>query len=1380
MLRMVLALAEVNERNSTLEGMDVPGLLFDVGLIDEALGYCGTDGSRGQLAHAYKLAARLGAENEAAGRRFFDLVPLDDPGRDLDGDEEDSTAVAWVRAAVMYRPLPVVINAIRRGIENPLESDRQDSYWQTERWRRYGQMMMALVDSVALRSDGSELTRIDITLAEQASKLMDEGSSLTKGLENKSLEDDFSDRIAMVTDIRVRLHRELLRAAKKNGDVAPLLDALMRMLSGKQIFAATALDAAELLEEHSKLGQAMELLRRTPYDGSLTVSALTGLNEDDSLNRRFRYWRLRHLIASDKNYILESSPPPIDRPEGANVPVDAATHRDIQAIKLAAQIDSAIRHLAALDAAAISGQKALALDAWSALNGMLDLFQSSETRNDPTLSLIAGHKRDLMQIITAVALNYGQGIPQKLSRALTRRFKERPDRWPPRLRLDLAEQLRFADIDAPWRQETLINQASVAKSLDLHSRLDELSSLARRYASDGELQTARVLVLQLIQLSFGVGYRKDHQFDTWVAWLGRTLSASDGSQFVEDAAWLARLLRATKPMTEGAPGSAAARLPAAVVPADPMAAVRIFEYLVRNGTAHHLNVLASLVRLLVAQDRSDGKATVKLAADMVAHILAPAANRSYPDLTTSLITAAECALGQSAARGLAESVADRIDRNALPTTRREWREGLGLAGGGARGPDDDEQLSADDDFGDLILCNGRRIPRTDVPSLVQTADDIVALRQNESQDSYYSWMDLIDGQPWTRDEVKRLTEVFGNEPRDIDVKAALAQVAGRNGDWDAALKLAKHVLLTAPDAAWSSHWGGARLRAASVMVLSGDKDARLAACQDLTRRVANNRWLSRLLFSDFAAIVEILDPSLNASSIWPEIRTYLEGMAENVDLDDSDPLIDHGCRWWLSELTGDRRADSEVNSPATALAELAVGHLSHPTWLIRDAASTVVVGALVDGNEEIEKALGRFALPDASDDILERAGRCLAAAAWQEGYVVPAALEDLDRTLFCHPSQIIRDLCTNSPESTQRALAPVYRLALPAPRPGAIGSRDLFPYPHEWQYEMLAKGLGLDHDTLLHIAGCYAKDALEKLPVQEAVKKAIERSDVKHTYPSEELSASRTAFGRVLADLKDAGLLDNAPPQVRHLLRTLDIELVSRTPDGRPSLVPDPPKAGHDQTTTLWIGGAEDRLEEYISAMRHGGRVLVAATSRLTVLNWGHLEEELNCGTTIGSAQPAEGDVLLRGELLFLRDLVDIPAGHVPAIGGPIVVQNHALSFHQIHAGWLAFRPDLAVKLDWQPDLTQPGSWRTATGELAVESIWWVDGWWGRSGPAFHDTEADGHAVVLTSQGLADLTSAFGDLVCHFALTRRGREDRDEVEPTKVTRSVPIYPPIPI
>ena len=565
------------------------------------------------------------------------------------------------------------------------------------------------------------------------------------------------------------------------------------------------------------------------------------------------------------------------------------------------------------------------------------------------------------------------------------------------------------------------------------------------------------------------------------------------------------------------------------------------------------------------------------------------------------------------------------------------------------------------------------------------------------------------------------------------------------------------------------------MRASAISVRLGDHSARVAACRHLADQVIDTSWLPGLLLSDFRDIAQALDPGLSARSIWPGVRIYLDGMAETLTLPAADVLADHGCRWWSPKPTGDRRAATNDSSLQAALAELAVAHLSHPTWLVRDAATRIVVHALATDDQSVAGALCRFAQPTASDDTLERAGRCLAAARSHDGYEMPAALHTLETTLASHPSQVLRDLAPRRLRTAYRPLSPLYSLALARPPDTAIDSGSPFLYPFDAHYKVLASGVGLDLDTILAVATRYASESLAMLPAEDAVREALTSSGMRLTYPHQGFAASRAAFGRVVADLRDAGLLDSAPPHVLRLLRTVDIDLIGCTPSDRPTLIAAPPPAGVDKTIARWSTGTSDRLSEYIGASSNTDRVLIGARAEQRILNWDYLTEELVCGTRIG-AHDSETDVqwFHRAHAVLLKELSSAVAGQWPDRGGTLVTENEAFQFHQVHADWLAFRPDVALTLGWVADPSRPGSWHTADGDLAVETIWWVDGWWGRGERSFDDTEAQGYAVVLASPGLRDVSAAFGEMTRHFALTRSGESSEAEVEPVRVVRTLPM------
>lgn len=1376
MFRLLLAHIEVMERTLALDDVDMPGVLHAAGLVDEAISWCSGHGRRVSMSQVYALAARLGWAGDPTGRRLFEMIEhkgFAETDGGFEGGPADHAALAWTRAAVLFRPLPIIITTIQNVLESRSNNSKRDRVEHLERWNLYSRMIRTLIDCVVLQRNQEALEKIDAALADLSATVIENESQPEQRNGWKGSEEDRNRELVILLTLRIELKIELLDLAETGEVVESRLQNLFALLEGQRVSSSTWLDVSELCYRYGTRNRAAQILHRIPYNHQLTVCDLGYDGEADAINRRFRYWRLSYLLASKEEDVPKSVPPAKDTPAGSYASPGAAVHSDIDAIELAAKIDIIVRRLAQKDAAITSGGLILSSDVWTTLIQALHVFGRAKGRRSSSYRAIERTKSDLMQIAIDLACNYGSDIPQRVSDMLAQKFEEWPEGWPLTLRLTIADELRSVGARVPWYRETLSGLESYAAKESINVRLNDTADLVRRYAIDGEAEKARRLALGLIPMAFGIGFRKDYQFSVWVDWLKRALTEPRGGCFVKEAAWLARLFTASNEMSESASGLAATDLPAVVVPADPVSAVRVFEFLVRQGTVSHASALAALVRALITEIDDDQAEPVILAADITGDLIGPAGNRAYSDLATSLVDAAKAALGRADGIALAESVAKRTDKYALPTTRSVWRRALGVGIELKHERDGEATPSEEDEFGALELSDGRRISLKDVPERIDSIEDIIVLRRGESERSSFDWSRVLKGMSFSSDETETLSDAFGyGRYRGEEVQILLAESADSNGDHDLALRLALECLHRAGGDSWARNFGGTRFRAAKLVVQLGDEQARVDVCKNLAYQIAAHPEWAGSLIPDLDALVEMLDSSLGVASLWPEIRTYLEGMAATLSLPEEHLLADRRCRWWLVEPIGGQRAAGGESSVAAALAELGVGHLSHPTWLIRDAATSIVVRALGRGNKEVAEALGRFAQADASDDILERAGRCLAAARLRYGYVPCTSLESLEQMLANHPSQVIRSFSGDKSPSTYRALSPVYHLALPPPGDDIIGSRQTDLWPYEEDYRMLADYLQLDADTVLAIAAGYATNVLETLPKQKMVRSALESSHLRHAYPSYEIDASRSAFGRVLAEVADARLLDDAPSRVRaRLFRTIDLELIGLSPETRPTVIPTPPATGHNQTIERWQEDIGARLEEYVASSISEGCILIGARCRLTVLNWGHLEEEFKCESTMGADESGiEGRCAHRNSATF-RDLV-APASEITVENGtPLIFENEGLRFHQITANWISFRPGLARTLAWAPDEDRPGCWNTESGDLAVETVWWVDGWWGRYERAFDDTEAEGHAVILTSTGAAELVEKYGVVTRHLQVIRRGLDNGVQIQAVSRNRS---------
>ena len=844
LVRLLLALVEADERSAALEDVDMPHALYDAGFVDEAIAWCGEETRRVPLAYAYRLAARLGAAADPAGRRLFDLVEhdVDDPDRNRMRGEEDEMALAWTRAAALFRPLPAVIAAIRNQVGHHTRDHPLHAQVQAEQWSRYTEMYRVLIE--VQDNNETALNTIDSALADDTACLVECGTPPDGDDGNGRAARTRKTQLASIGNLRIQIRIALLTIASTAEEAKVHLNRLLSMTNDAPLYPSTILGVAERLGFHNLPDQATTLLARTSYDESLTVGDLGYDGAGDAIEQRFRYWRLCYLLASGDVSVPAPIPPEAHTPAGNTISPEAAVHRDADAIELATRIDAAARALARLDAKTNSGCPAPLSEAWATLVPLLDIFSSRPEGGSATLRAIAQRKRELMNIVATVAGRYGRDLPQWLSDMLAQRFTSESDRWPPYLRLELADRLRSTGASAPWYRETLDAYEAAIATEDVHSRLRETSDLVRRHARDGDAQAAQRLVRALIPMAFGVGYRKDYQFTSWVAWLARALREPGGERLLGDAAWMARILTAAEPMTEGAPRSAAIDLSVAVTSVAPLAAVRIFEYLVRHGVIDHLDALAALVHANLLRLDADIAAGVRLAADISAELLARAGRHAYPDLAQSIRATAERACDPEHGRTLATSVAARTDIYALPTTRADWRRALGFAIDAKENEGSDSAASPEDEDNVLVLTDGQRLPQGAVVSRAQTVDDIIALRREEARESSFSWIPIIEQRALSSEDVQTLVNVFDDDThRSLQVLALLAEVAERNGDPDMALRLSSHLLQNTDGHSWSLYFGGMRVRAAAIAVRLSGRDGCVDACRDLAHCVTVNRGL---------------------------------------------------------------------------------------------------------------------------------------------------------------------------------------------------------------------------------------------------------------------------------------------------------------------------------------------------------------------------------------------------------------------------------------------------------------------------------------------------------------------------------------------------------
>ena len=220
--RLLLAHIEMMQRTSALDDVDMPGVLHAAGLVDEAISWCAGHGRRVSTSHVYALAARLGWANDPAGRRLFEMIEhkgfADEDGV-YEGGLSDDAALAWTRAAVLFRPLPTIITGIRNIVRIPLKSSQRDRLEQADRWNLYERMTRTLIDCIVLQCNQEALETIDSALADHSETVIQNETQPEEEAAREGAEKARDRSLAILLGLRVRAQTELLELAE-TGEVA--------------------------------------------------------------------------------------------------------------------------------------------------------------------------------------------------------------------------------------------------------------------------------------------------------------------------------------------------------------------------------------------------------------------------------------------------------------------------------------------------------------------------------------------------------------------------------------------------------------------------------------------------------------------------------------------------------------------------------------------------------------------------------------------------------------------------------------------------------------------------------------------------------------------------------------------------------------------------------------------------------------------------------------------------------------------------------------------------------------------------------------------------------------------------------------------------------
>ncbi len=1344
---MSLARAEVEVRSQLLREVDLPGLLLDLGETRRAAGAV-RDGNRLRVgvSQALEFSVLLDERGEAAeARRVFELAePLGLlSGQQQHGMPADAWGVlaTWVAAAARFSPLDGLLASIP---SVPLPRPHHGPGGEEEAELRFRcRLLTAAGVALVGLARWDDLERVLASLPAAGAAARDARCDLLLEGARRAGEGD-----------RRRQFLDRLRGLAGPDDLVPrrrvsLADAELQ-LQGDEAAARGLTAGLPLL--------VPDLDRITnPEDGTYLFGLL------------LRHARLLYQLG-DRRGVVDMVP----REPGRECAGRVWFLRDVVAV-------------ARLWAWARTGRRLGAWEVRQEVAGIMQRFNRTFERSEDRLAWHAcrGSRAELYRLLVRAGAEHGRDALVALREAFEEQWQgETLAHWPPELRRGIVVAFAVAHPDQRgWAAGRLREISEVGGSQELYEQARQRQQHARAWITAGEPGEARQVLERAVREANGI-YGEDYQFTTWVRWLDR-LAAADPAAAAGRLDWFAR---ATAVLRETADGrgiasSAARVLVQAAARLDPGRGLALSRWLMDQGVLEHADRLGAFLEAVSGRPGLPWRLAVYALADLVVPF------DVSPDggLARSVVLAARTQGGPAAGAWALEYLERRVDRYALPRSRGVWREGLRSAAEQlglpppvepAAPPEPVEPGPPGDPFPRrppdvLVLQDEGEMPLADI---LRHEEDLAALRGLAEQEHYLSGFDwrVVLGRLYPGHPPERLSPLIGairSKRRVVEDLVAQSRACRQRAEGQRAWGFALLAVEATDRYSWSvRHGDGLRLTATRALV---DADPRRGR-QRLWHLLVHDGTRDATILED---VLSQLRDEVPVLEVWPEVDEHLRAMFE--------PHLAG------AQAPPEPRTEGAAAPLDVALAGALLEDIDHPVAPLSRAARRACGLALLDGEPALTAAFrSLLARPDhrcrAALEILDAASlraTSLAASMLPE-------LGPLRDSQDAAVAVLAADLCLRAgaaprPPGVERPSAGGRMILLPEtalrglvapkepppgqPWPDSDDPRELLAVVRE-VYALLAEWTGRQELALL-LRGASLMRQLSpeggwSARGERELYRRLDDARLQFTYRRPRADVAFRATFLLIGELWQAGEIgeEGARLLVEHL-RQCDPGLALAEPAARPAEVaPLPAGSMGDREADAWLSEAGFALP-MLSGVLGDGRLVLAEVSEQEALGRAARTE---CRLSALSGE-ADGTLKPGREIPQVgRSRVSDYPGLEPE-GRPLclVVRHSAGSTYESPAGeWVAFNPALARALGWARDPAGLFRWVDAQGQVAVESLWWVDGPVGLRGMPPEYCVGEGWLVLASPHALAAIASRVPGLrrlrvVTRYAAFENGA-DREE------------------
>nr|QNO43656.1 hypothetical protein MOOKMAHM_00025 [Methanosarcinales archaeon ANME-2c ERB4]QNO45114.1 hypothetical protein AGMAKMMB_00001 [Methanosarcinales archaeon ANME-2c ERB4]QNO50360.1 hypothetical protein BOLHPIDD_00001 [Methanosarcinales archaeon ANME-2c ERB4] len=983
--------------------------------------------------------------------------------------------------------------------------------------------------------------------------------------------------------------------------------------------------------------------------------------------------------------------------------------------------------------------------------------------------------------------------------------------WPADVRRQVIMTLVRAGVNRRWTTERLSAlETMMAERSDVHSRVDECRKQAEAWITLDDNESARRVLDRMLQGSFGVGFRKDYQLDTWIEWLGQ-INEVEPERAAERIGWFARATRTLEETTDDAAAIYAAnKLLAVTFRWSPRRAISLFHWFIEQRIMRH----EEAVRILLRESLKSPDTLTQLVLFSLVDFLLPIATETDDELVIMLITHAAASQGNENALETARYVLSKVHIHALPSTRPKWRRAIARAllkhgidlssvGLGAA----DIQPDQKEDFSSSLLKvkDGSTTMSIDEVELrVSSVSDLQELLDNESDDSYFDWESVVThlAENLDAEGIHTLTNLFQSKRNSAHIFAILSEKLCDLGDREGAWSLGEQVLKAPTAYGWSRWFGdGSRLAAFEALVHANPSRSRPLVYETLVRDLSGEFQYHRDVALNLGDILPLLTDALPIQEIWSEIERYVHAL-----FDDSSLPMDGPTELYQRSIS---------DTAHRAIADLLLCHIDHPVNAVSQAAHRVCAKLLFRHDPTIQDAIHEFlekteshqehilmvldAVSFQEPDAVVPFCRKIASLCQSPNYAIRRAAKTICEYGGCElpdssynlmpPPVVVVNSPSNSfllPCYSPPKLPTIYQLSLPphsitnladrksisagAPLPDSDDPIDLL-YPSDFQIGFVAEEARLPKVNMFH----RAVQIMRQLAPQETwsaqgekqLRATLNPAGLRLPFRRPRSVLARRAMFHVIAELIDANVLGiSSLHRLDSVLRFYDPVMMLAEPKQRPSDIS--PISGlhqYESCSEEWLEQV-DRTGELVSFKTPDEKIILAEKTTLKRLDWEkptEIHRSVVCSSATAHPNSDYGSdsffqtVTNRLVMEYLNIEVDV-------IQTPLILHHIAYGYDSHGADWLALNPAVCYLIGWK--LANDGLFRWVDNEerVMVESVWWVDGLFEQSPPHLNEEVGGGWLVVASPEAWDVIRSQFNSLKRIVKVERSFYRDGQELK----------------